>query len=147
MNLNRYSYQSEQEVLVKEFTNGLNKHQDLLIEYYIRFGFNELVEFLRLKNEWQKDLLFEYLIVDQKVLLTLVKRFKGFFLDLISKGNGSVIRTILGIKSKKYNQEWKEVLDYLSKLYESNLLEKRLLDLSSESFFHVNQRFFKHLGL
>jgi len=122
--MDRYSYYSEEQAIIIELKTLLDGKGNDLLEYYLKNGFEALAEQLKLQNDLQKQLLFDYLMLERKAILECIRRNKAFFLQMIIDGRGQLIRPILGVKEKKYDVLWREALDLLC-LY---FAEKKVID-------------------
>ncbi len=123
--MNRYSYLSEKQALSIEMKMFLTAQGDCLLEFYLNNGFEKLAEKYNFEADWQKKLLFDYLMLERKALLICLRRNKAFFLKLISEGRGQLIRPMLGVTASQYDGLWREALDLLSLYFaEKKVIEK-----------------------
>ncbi|MCC7432846.1 hypothetical protein IT412_04990 [Candidatus Peregrinibacteria bacterium] len=132
---NKYAYQSEQKYVEEMMMLKFKVVSKELCELYLAEGFEKMVEKLQIPLEWQKNMLFDFLMLEKKVVLECIRRNKGFFLRLISEGKGGKIRPMLRLESTKYDQLWYEVLDLLSLYFVQKKVDEKLDNINLNKFF------------
>ncbi|MCC6643379.1 hypothetical protein IT411_01400 [Candidatus Peregrinibacteria bacterium] len=132
---NNYSYQSEKTALKSQMDVLFKTAGEALVEQYLSDGFDGLALKLRLFNDFQRKLLFDFLIVEKKALLECIRRNKAFFLKMILDGKGEHLRPMLGLKSEKYDSIWLEALDLLNLYFLEKKVDEKLNNLILEKFF------------
>lgn len=130
-----YSYISEEEALKSQMIYLFEKGGDALLECYLNNGFDGLASHLKIANDFQRKMLFDYLILEKKALLECVKRNKGFFLKMICDARGEQIRPMLGLKNARYDKVWFEALDLLHIYYVEKKVDEKLSNLALDKFF------------
>lgn len=106
-----------------------------LVEQYLTDGFDGLALKLKLFNDLQRKMLFDFLIIEKKALLECIRRNKAFFLKMITDGKGPHIRPMLGLKAEKYDSTWLEALDLLNLYFLEKKVDEKLNNLILEKFF------------
>lgn len=132
---NNYSYNCEEEALKAQMTYLFEKGGEALLEYYLNNGFDGLATHLKIANDFQRKMLFDFLIIEKKALLECVKRNKGFFLKMICDARGEQIRPMLGLKDPRYDAAWFETLDLLHIYYVEKKVDEKLSNLALDKFF------------
>lgn len=132
---NKYAYQSEQKYVEEMMLLKFKVVSKELCELYLAEGFEKMVDKLQIPLEWQKNMLFDFLMLEKKVVLECIRRNKGFFLRLISEGKGGKIRPMLRLESTKYDQLWYEVLDLLSLYFVQKKVDEKLDNINLNKFF------------
>lgn len=132
---NKYSFQSEKSAIKADMLALLEEYADDSVEFYLANGFDALAVSLKLEEDWKRRVLFDFLIIDKKAILECIRRNKGFFLKMISEGKGGMIRPMLGMKDRKYDQIWVEALDLLNLYFVQRQVDDKLFNLSLENFF------------
>lgn len=133
--MNRYAYFSEQQAVQEEFQAYCDQHGDKLLEYYLANGFDQLAVDMRLGSPFQRELLFDFLMLEKKALLKCMRQNKAFFLKLITDGKGELIRPMLGLKAEKYDGLWREALDLMSLYFAEKKVIEKMTNLELEKFF------------
>jgi hypothetical protein len=133
--MNKYAFVSEKKAISMEMKVALEKYSETVCEFYLANGFDALAVSLKLDSDFQRRVLFDFIMLDKKILLECIKRNKQFFLKMISDGKGEMIRPMLGLKAKKYNQIWKEALDLLNLYFVERKVDEKLFNLAMEKFF------------
>lgn len=133
--MNRYAYFSEKQAVVEELRAFCVQHGDKLLEYYLTNGFDQLAVDMRLGTSLQRQVLFDFLMIEKKALLQCMRQNKAFFLKLITDGKGEIIRPMLGLKSAKYDGVWREALDLLSLYFAEKKVIEKMTNLELEKFF------------
>lgn len=133
--MNKYSYLSEKKARKLEMWQILDEYSEQVVGFYLANGFDSLAVSLNLKNNWERRVLFDYLILEKKAVLECVRSNKGFFLKIISEGKGALIRPMLGLKASKYNQIWLETLDLLNLYFVERKVDEKLFNFSLDKFF------------
>lgn len=136
--MNKYNYYSEQAALSKELINFFQKYGEETLRFYLKKGFQALVESFQLQFNWQITLLFDFLVFEKKAILACIKANKIFFIRMISDQKGDQIRNILGIADVKYDIIWKEALDVLNLYYTEKLVENEQFEKTCELFFQFS---------
>lgn len=132
---NNYSYNCEEEALKAQMVYLFEKGADALLEYYLNNGFDGLATHLKIANDFQRKMLFDFLIIEKKALLECVKRNKSFFLKMICDSRGEQIRPMLGLKDARYDAVWFEALDLLHIYYVEKKVDEKLSNLALDIFF------------
>lgn len=132
---NKYAYQSEQNYVEEMMKLKFKVVSQELCELYLAEGFEKMVDKLQIPLEWQKDMLFDFLMLEKKVALECIRRNKGFFLRLISEGKGNKIRPMLRLESAKFDQLWYEILDLLSLYFVQKKVDEKLDNINLNKFF------------
>ena len=133
--MNKYIYHSERKALKSEILEYLAKYSDDLVEFYLANGFDALAVSLHMKDDFRRRVLFDYLMLEKKAIMECIRRNKIFFLKIISDGTGEMIRPMLGLKGRKYDQVWLEALDLLNLYFVQRRVDDKLFNLSLENFF------------
>ena len=133
--MDNYSYLSEKQAVKKSMYLVLEKYSDDVREFYLQNGFDALAIMLRLTDDWSRRVLFDFIMLEKKAVLDCIRRNKGYFLKIISEGNGKLLRPMLGLKSSKYDNLWKESLGLLNLYFVERSVDDKLFNLSLEKFF------------
>ncbi len=136
--MNRYNYYSEQAAVSQELMFFFQKHGEAILKFYLKRGFQVLVESLKLQFDWQRTLLFNFLVFEKKAILECIKINKIYFIKIISDQKGDQIRNILGITDVKYDSVWKEALEVLNLYYIEKLVENEQFEKACELFFQFS---------
>jgi hypothetical protein len=141
--MSKYEFRSERKALKMEIQEYLVRYSDDLVEFYLSNGFDALAISLKMKDDWRRRILFDFLVLEKKSINECIRRNKAFFLKIISDGNGEMIRTMLGLLGEKYDQAWLEALDLLNLYFVQRKVDDKLFNLSLEKFFEnsiLNER-------
>lgn len=133
--MNRYTYFEEKQALEQEIRQFLQNHGDVVFEYYLNNGFDALARGLSIYNDYQRKILFDYLMLDRNALLECIRRNKKFFVNMIAEGKGDSIRPMLGITARKYAKLWREALDLLSLYFVEKKVIEKMTNFELEKFF------------
>jgi tRNA(Ile)-lysidine synthase TilS/MesJ len=136
--MNQYSHQQESKALEGQLVVLCENRGDDLLRYYLSHGFDALAVGLHLFDDTQRQLLFDYLMLDRKALLECLRKSKKFFVKMIAEGRGQFIRPLLGIQSKKYDALWREALDLLSLYFVEKKVIERMANTELEKFFNIS---------
>ncbi len=139
--MNRYSFVSEKQALREELTVLIRERGNDLLDYYLNNGFDSLAVGLKLFTDWQRRMLFDYLMLDRKALLECVRRNKAFFLKMITDGKGDMIRPMLGVDKERYDGLWLEVIDLLALYFAEKKVVEKMTNFELEKF--MEQSIFK----
>jgi len=133
--MDNYSYLSEKQAIKTALWKDLEKYSEDVLEFYLQNGFDNLAIMLRLPDDWSRRVVFDYLMIEKKAVLSCIRRNKVYFLRVISEGNGKLLRPMLGLKASKYDLLWKEALDLLNLYFVERKVDDKLFNLSLEKFF------------
>lgn len=133
--MNKYTFHSEKKALRLEIQEYLVQYSDDLLEFYLANGFDALAVSLKMKDDFRRRILFDFLVLDKKAIMECIRRNKSFFLKIISDGKGEMIRPMLGLKGEKYDLVWLEALDLLNLYFVQRRVDDKLFNLSLEKFF------------
>ena len=133
--MSKYSYYSEEKALIDDFKSFSSSCGDQLVEYYLEHGFDRLAVDLHYGSPFQRQLLFEFLMVERKALLECIRRNKKFFLQLITDGRGEMIRPMLGLTEPRFDGVWREALDLLSLYFSEKKVIEKMTNLELDKFF------------
>lgn len=136
--MNKYLYDSEEEANLMEVNYIISNFGDDLVEYYLKHGLKKLLKDLSLFSENQKQILFDYLMLERKALLKCIQGNKGFFLKIIIEGKGETIRPMLGIADHKYDKLWLEAIDLLSLYFAEKKVAEKFDNLKLDQFLQKN---------
>lgn len=139
--MNRYNYFSEKAALEQELLENISANGDLILNFYLKNGFGSLAEKVGITEEWQRNLLFDYLVFEKKAIALCVKENRDFFLRLIGEGKGEMIRNVLGIENKKYDKVWLNALKVLKKLFTEKVIREKLFNLACTDFFEYVEKY------
>ncbi len=132
--MTKYSYFSEEEALQSEFGIFSASYGDKLVEYYLSNGFEQLASDLHYNSSFQRQLLFDFLMLEKKALLKCIRANKKFFLKLITDGRGEMIRSMLGLIDSKYDALWLEAIDLLSLYFSEKKVIEKMTNLELDKF-------------
>ncbi|MBD3269951.1 hypothetical protein GF376_00320 [Candidatus Peregrinibacteria bacterium] len=138
--MNRYNYFSEKAALEQEMLISLRSNSEFLLQTYLKDGIESVFNRLNCSMEWQKKLLFDFLVFELNAIHKLIEENNGFFLSIIGRGEGSVIRKMLGIEGKKYDLKWLEILNLLNEFYLQKVLNEKLENFACSVFFEMLNR-------
>lgn len=133
--MNRYTYHEEKQVLEQEIRLFLDKKGDDVLEIYLNQGFDALAVGLHIFNDFQRHILFDYLMLNRQALLECIRKNKFFFIKLIADGRGQTIRPMLGITDSKYDALWRESLDLLSLYFVEKKVIEKMTNFELDKFF------------
>lgn len=133
--MNRYTFFEEKQVLEHEIRQFLGENGDVVLEHYLNNGFDALAVSLNIFNDFQRQILFDYLMLERQALLECVRRNKQFFVKLIADGRGEAIRPMLGITAHQYDSLWRESLDLLSLYFVEKKVIEKMTNFELEKFF------------
>lgn len=133
--MSKYTYFSEEKALVDEFKTFSSSYGDKLVEYYLENGFDQLALDLHFGSAFQRQMLFDFLMVERKALLQCIRKNKPFFLKLITDGRGEMIRPMLGLTDLRFDGLWREALDLLSLYFSEKKVIEKMTNLELEKFF------------
>lgn len=133
--MTKYEHHSEKKALKLEIQEYLGRYSDDLLEFYLANGFDALAISLKMKDDFRRRILFDFLVLDKKAIMECIRRNKGFFLKIIFDGKGEMIRPMLGLKGEKYDLAWVEALDLLNLYFVQRKVDDKLFNLSMEIFF------------
>jgi len=140
---NRYDSQSEAEILKSEFLVNIKPFEADLVANYLAQGFDQMCLALELHDEFYKNALFDYLVFEKGVIALILKQNRQFFVEMIFKGQGNLIRKILALQGRKYRGIWKEVLELLAELSAGKFLEVKQAEQSFQLFLALQKQLFK----
>jgi hypothetical protein len=135
--MNKYSYYSEKAALEKQWLDTFRLAGEKLEKLYLELGFQSMTEKLGLKQEWQKRLLFDFLVLEREVVLKCLVKHRGFFLKIIGDGRGEIIRDMLDLEDKKYNKAWEKALEKLKSFFVEKEIDQKLNNLALANFFYL----------
>ncbi len=138
--MQRYDHFSEKAVLEQEFIASLYRFGDDILKFYLNHGFEALTIMLKIELDWQRKLLFDFLMFEKDAASMCITENTNFFLRLIAEGEGKMIPKILGISENKYNSVWKKALNLLKDLFHRKILEEKLFNLACSNYFSQAQR-------
>lgn len=130
-----YSYNSEEEALKAQMSYLFERGGDALLEYYLNNGFDGLATHLKIANDFQRKMLFDFLILEKRALMECIKRNKNFFLKMIADSKGDQIRSMLGLANPCYEAAWFEALDLLHIYFVEKKVDEKLSNLAMDKFF------------
>jgi len=133
--MTKYSYFSEQEAIQEEFKLFSAQHGDKLVEYYLANGFDQLATDLNYGTPFQRQMLFDFLMLEKKALLQCIRANKTFFLKLITDGRGEMIRPMLGLSEQRYDSLWAEALDLMSLYFAEKKVIEKMTNTELDKFF------------
>ena len=133
--MNRYTFFEEKQALETELRQFLEKEGNDVLEYYLNNGFDALAVNMRIFNDFQRQMLFDYLMIERHALLECIRRNKLFFIKLIAEGRGEEIRPMLGITDSKYSSLWAEAIDLLSLYFVEKKVIEKMTNFELEKFF------------
>ncbi|MGL5831364.1 MAG: hypothetical protein ACRCZE_04420 [Candidatus Altimarinota bacterium] len=135
--MNKYSFYSEKAALEKQWQATFNLVGEKLEKAYLEEGFKAMTERLKFTQEWQKQLLFDFLVWERDVVLKCVVKHRGFFLKIIADGRGEIIRDMLGVEDRKYDLAWEKALEKLKTFFVEKEIDQKLSNLSLANFFYL----------
>jgi hypothetical protein len=141
--VNKYSYFSEKEALESELLADLRANTEKYLNLYLDQGFEGLAAKFSFNQDWQKRLVFDFLVFEKKAVLTLIRQNSTFFLSIISEGNGEMIAEMLGITGRKYRKIWHQALEELNAQFIQKELDDKLFNFACSVFFRSE----KHKGI
>lgn len=131
----KYAYSSEKQYVEEMLLLKFRVVAKELLDMYLTEGFEKMVEKLQIPLEWQKKMLFDFLIFEQKAAQECIRRNKKFFLRLIAEGKGKFIRKMLRLEGDIYNSLWYELLDLLSLYFVQKKVDEKLENINLKKFF------------
>lgn len=125
----KYSHRSEKKALQRHLLVLFRQNRRLLCGFYLEFGFEELVKMSGIKDEFQKQLLFDFLMLECRVVLECIVENRDFFLGIIGEGKGEKIRVMLGLTPARYDRLWKQATELLSQCWVRREVDEKLANL------------------
>jgi hypothetical protein len=91
----------------------VNGNEQKLGQIFLDEGYEGLREELDPKTEEEWEVVKDNFVIFSGVLILLVVKNMTFFLELLAKGKGKKIRTLLQIEDKKYDDVWAVIMDVM----------------------------------
>ncbi len=120
---------------------------EFFVEQYVKYGMAQINDIFEVNDDKYKGVLevvFDYIAIEKEGLYYHVLEHREVYYRSLRKHGGTFFRRILGIDKKKYDEQWKKVLNILLKASVSNVFSVRSFDENLGAFGKIYNEMREH---